>query len=149
MGAHGEPLWPKGAVGSITHTTEVCAAAVGRACEYAGVGIDVEQASPLEAAVADRVALPEEQCGLPNMAPLLAARLIFSAKESFYKCQFYLTGSRLDFFDVRIDLTAAGHFFAELLVDTPTLARGLRVRGQWRQRDGFLLTALALGRDKR
>ena len=36
------PRWPDGLVGSITHTDTYCAAAVARADDIAGIGIDVE-----------------------------------------------------------------------------------------------------------
>ena len=39
------PRWPDGLVGSITHTDTYCAAAVARADDIAGIGIDVEDLS--------------------------------------------------------------------------------------------------------
>jgi 4'-phosphopantetheinyl transferase EntD len=141
-GDHRQPLWPEGVVGSITHTQGLCLAAVARSSRYAGVGIDVEPAEPLSLALAERVATDAEMKALGSMPPLLAARLIFSAKEAFYKCQFYQTQKFLGFFDVAIELEPPGEFSVRLLVDAEPLARGGRFRGSWRARSGFLFTAV-------
>src|SRR3954468_19316362 len=82
-GQQREPLWPTGVVGSITHTDELCVAAVAWQRSYAGVGIDVEPFAPVSLAVAKRVASEAEMNALGSLPPLLAARLIFSAKEAF------------------------------------------------------------------
>src|SRR5690606_8339287 len=41
-GAVGEPLWPDGFVGSITHTRSVAAAAVASRDDFQGIGIDID-----------------------------------------------------------------------------------------------------------
>jgi 4'-phosphopantetheinyl transferase EntD len=139
-----EPLWPAGVVGSITHTQGLCLAAVALQNGYLGVGIDVEPDAPLQLAVAERIATDAERNALDSMPSLLAARLIFSAKEAFYKCQFYRSRLFLGFFDVAIELESQGEFAAELLIDAGPLARGERFRGRWRRRGGFLFTAIHL-----
>jgi 4'-phosphopantetheinyl transferase EntD len=146
-GSQREPLWPAGVVGSITHTHELCLAAVAWQRNYTGVGIDVERAAPLELAVAERVATVAEMSALDSMPPLLAARLIFSAKEAFYKCQFYRTRQFLGFFEVAIALEPQGEFSAELLIDAGPLVRGSGFRGRWRQQAGFLFTAIHMSSD--
>jgi 4'-phosphopantetheinyl transferase EntD len=149
VGSHREPLWPPGVTGSITHTLGLCAAAVGWETSYAGVGIDVEQAEPLQPEIAERVATIPEMEALPSMPPLLAARLVFSAKESFYKCQFYQTRGWLDFFDVTIALQPNGAFEARLLVDAERLAYASCFQGTWRERHGFFFTAICMPRSQR
>lgn len=141
-GRQREPLWPAGVVGSITHTRGLCVAAVAWQKSYAGVGIDVEPAEPLSLAIAERVATEAEMSSLGALSPLLAARLIFSAKEAFYKCQFYRTRQYLGFFDVSIELEPQGDFSARLLIDAGSIVQGRCFRGRWRQRDRFLFTAI-------
>ncbi|HYQ30379.1 MAG TPA: 4'-phosphopantetheinyl transferase superfamily protein [Polyangiaceae bacterium] len=147
-GSRREPLWPAGVIGSITHTHGLCVAAVALQKSYAGVGIDVEPDAPLSRSIAERIATAGELSALESMDSLLAARLIFSAKEAFYKSQFYLTRQFLGFFDVAIALEPNGEFGVELLVNageqTGALVRGQRFRGRWRQRAGFLFTAVHL-----
>jgi 4'-phosphopantetheinyl transferase EntD len=141
-GSQREPLWPSGVVGSITHTAGICGAVVGWQHRYLGVGIDVEPAAPLERAVAERIATEVEMRSLGSLPPLLAARLIFSAKEAFYKCQFSVTRQFLGFFEVSVALEPHGEFSVELLTDAGPLPSGRCFRGTWRQRGGFLFTAL-------
>jgi 4'-phosphopantetheinyl transferase EntD len=45
-GPGGEPLWPTGIVGAISHTGDLAIAIVGRAADYAGLGVDVERLTP-------------------------------------------------------------------------------------------------------
>jgi 4'-phosphopantetheinyl transferase EntD len=145
-GSEREPLWPPGVIGSITHTDELCLAAVGWQSSYDGVGIDVEPASPLQPAVAQRIASEAEMHAIEVMSSLLTARLIFSAKEAFYKCQFYRTRAWLGFFDVSIELSAGGDFIVRLLIDVGALTRGQCFSGSWRQRNGFFFTAICMPR---
>lgn len=141
-----EPLWPSGIVGSITHTRGFCAAAVARSSDFFGIGIDVELAEPLSPALANAVATPAEASRIQTMEPGLAARLVFSAKESLYKCQFYHTRHWLGFFDVSIDLEESGDFSATVLVEAPPLPRGFSIRGRWAVNEGLLFTAMWLPR---
>jgi len=52
----GAPVWPTGAVGSITHCVGLRACAVGRRDAHAGIGIDATPARPLPGGVLARVA---------------------------------------------------------------------------------------------
>lgn len=141
-GSQREPLWPTGVVGSITHTAGMCGAVVGWQSRYSGVGIDIEPAAPLERAVAERIASEAEMRSLDALPPLLAARLIFSAKEAFYKCQFSVTRQFLGFSEVSVALEPQGEFSLELLTEAGPLPSGQRFRGTWRQREGYLFTAV-------
>jgi len=145
-GSQREPLWPAAVVGSITHTDGLCIAAVALRSTYLGVGIDVELDDPLLPAVAERVASEVEMSALPSVPNLVAARLVFSAKEAFYKCQFYRTRQFLGFFDVSVTLEPEGEFSIELAVDAGPLLRGEQFRGRWRRRGGFLFTAIHMRR---
>lgn len=146
VGSHGEPLWPPGVVGSITHTDGLCVATSGWQASYRGVGIDAEPAEPLEPGIAKRVATLEEMQSVPAMPLLLAARLVFSAKESFYKCQFCETRAWLAFFDVALEFEPNGGFSVRLLVDVEPFARGDCFQGTWRHGEGFLFTAICMPR---
>jgi len=143
-GAQREPLWPAGIVGSITHTEGLCAVAAARDTQYRGIGIDVEPNLPIEPDLIDYVCEDAElqaAASLAGLEPERAARLLFSAKEAVYKCQFYLSRRFLEFHDVNIRLSASGEFRAELRVDLPELGSGACIMGRFAQRGGFLLTA--------
>jgi 4'-phosphopantetheinyl transferase EntD len=119
-GRQREPLWPPGVVGSITHTGQYCAVAVGHASQWAGLAIDAEDDTPLTADLLSIVCRPEEQERLPDYrrAGLLApCKLIFSAKECIHKVYFPLNRHTLEFTDARIDIDPGrGTFTADVLI---------------------------------
>lgn len=85
-GENGAPLWPPGITGSITHTQGYAAALVGESGRFAGIGIDAERAGGVTGDLWPRLLSLSEQQWLETYAdPLLAATLLFSAKEACYK----------------------------------------------------------------
>lgn len=103
------PIWPRGIVGTITHTHVWCAAAVARQADVAGLGADVELATPLELALWDRICRPEERAflqALPEPLPGVLAKAVFSAKESIYKALYPSVRVFLDFQSMLIALEA-------------------------------------------
>lgn len=148
-GPNRQPLWPRGVVGSITHCTGYCAAAVTRSAEIASVGIDAEVHDVLPAGVMQRIALPSEaqwirdRLGEDNRW----ARILFSAKEAVFKAWFPLTRRWLGFHDAEVVFDIdAGTFEANLSVRGPILdGRPIqRFDGRFLVRDGFVLTAIVL-----
>ncbi|MES1208225.1 MAG: 4'-phosphopantetheinyl transferase superfamily protein [Pseudomonadota bacterium] len=144
IGPHREPRWPAGVVGSVTHTETLCAVAVAPGSRYAGLGIDLEPDEPLEPELAVHIATPGElaetaNAGLPD--PGVGARLVFSAKEAVYKCQFPATGRRLAFADVTILLEAGGTFRIKFDRDMADLAPAAALEGRWMRGGGLLFTA--------
>ena len=147
-GSHREPMWPAGFVGSITHCSGYCAAAVARADEIVTVGIDAELDEPLPPGVLEQVAMPMELEWLARLnGDICWDRLLFSAKESVFKAWFPLAQRWLGFEDARIGFAPdAETFEAQLLVEGP-LVRGVVVRsfaGRFLVRDGLVLTAIAM-----
>jgi 4'-phosphopantetheinyl transferase EntD len=172
-GEHGEPVWPSGVVGSITHCDGYRACALARAPAVISLGIDAEPNLSLPAGVLEAIACPEEE---PMLAQLLRSapavswdRLLFSAKESVYKAWFPLARRPLGFEDAILQIELAeddpgrqgpsgaqaleshrdggahGRFVARLLVDGPQVgATVLRgFAGAWLACDTLLLTAIA------
>lgn len=147
VGDRGEPLWPEGVVGSITHCQGYRACAVARGREFSGVGIDAEVNQPLPEDVLFDVASVDEldRCGPGRHPGVSADRLIFSAKESIYKVWYPTTGRWLGFEDVAIDIDWKARTFVGRLVDPPGMrARSGHYEGRWSARDGLILTAVAL-----
>ncbi|HEX7279315.1 MAG TPA: 4'-phosphopantetheinyl transferase superfamily protein [Solirubrobacterales bacterium] len=148
-GPKGEPVWPEGVAGSITHCDGFRAAAVARTADVASVGIDAEPNAPLPAGLLSDVAGPGEVGHLRSLAgddPSVAwDRLLFSAKESVYKTFFPLTGRWLGFEDAELEVDPGGTFTATLLVSAKT-AGGEPLTGfsgRWLCQDGLVLTAIA------
>jgi 4'-phosphopantetheinyl transferase EntD len=151
-GPAGEPCWPAGIVGSLTHCERYRACAVARAETMAAVGIDAEPARPLPAGLIETVAAAAERRWL---AELWLARpelpwdlLLFCAKEAVYKAWFPLTGRRLGFADVLVEFAAGGGFTARVTgAAVRTTGHAVaRVQGRWLVRDGLALTAATVRR---
>jgi enterobactin synthetase component D / holo-[acyl-carrier protein] synthase len=150
-GARGEPVWPAGVVGSITHCRGYRACAVAPAIDLAALGIDAEPHEPLPRGLVERVAGVAEREAVAELARAESAiawdRLLFSAKESAYKAWYPLAERRLGFEDAVLSIDpVGGTFAARLLVPGPRLA-GAEVRGfdgRWLVAEGLILTAIAV-----
>lgn len=137
-GPAGQPLWPDGIVGSITHCAGYRAAAVAWSGDVGALGIDAEPHAPLPDGVLDTVASDDERAHLRRLADHAPDvhwdRLLFSAKESAYKA-WYPTGGRiLEFEEATVALDPDGTLSARL-VD------GTALTGRWLVADGLALTA--------
>jgi 4'-phosphopantetheinyl transferase EntD len=150
-GARGEPRWPAGVVGSITHCDGYRACAIARSSEMMSIGIDAEPHAALPDGVLSDIAGSEELSWLGDRrreAPEVHwDRLLFSAKESVYKAWFPLARRWLGFEDAIVTLDACAETFtARLLVPGPPLDGGRLTgfSGRWLVRDGLVLTAIAL-----
>jgi 4'-phosphopantetheinyl transferase EntD len=105
-GADRYPVWPDGIVGSITHTGGFCAAAVAVYGTLRSIGLDAERGTvgpdlwPQICTAAEIAWL--NTLSEPNRA--MAATVIFSAKEAFYKCQYGVGGEWLEFHDIAIEI---------------------------------------------
>jgi len=148
-GADRAPKWPAGIVGSISHTRALCAVAVARRGELVSLGLDLEQDTALEPELWRRILTPSEQGWIRRAASAeqgALAKLVFSAKEAFYKCQHPLTGRFLDFLDVELelDLTARRYVARTDRVALPATAR---FEGRWAAAMGhFASVAYLTGR---
>jgi 4'-phosphopantetheinyl transferase EntD len=144
-GVRGAPIWPDGIVGSMTHCVGYRGAAVARAGEVAGIGIDAEVHGPLPEGVLGLVSSEQERAQLARLAVLRPAvqwdRLLFSAKESVYKVWSPLTGQWLGFEDAAVTFDPETEMFtARLLIAGPIET----LSGRFLVDDGIVLTAIVL-----
>ena len=99
--------WPAGVVGSISHSDQLCIASVAEASTIAALGIDLEPRLALEEDLWSEIGLPAElhAARIPTTVPRGEfAKLIFSAKESVFKCVHPLWKQWLDFKDVTLSV---------------------------------------------
>lgn len=150
-GPRGEPRWPDGVVGSITHCEGFRAAALAPAERMLALGIDAEPNEPLPPGLLADIALEEERPWLRRLArdapEVCWDRLLFSAKESIYKAWYPLTGHWLGFEDAVVEVDReARTFFGRLLVPGPLLngQQLLGFGGRWIAEGGLLGTAVAM-----
>ncbi len=137
VGPGGAPRWPAGVVGSITHTEAWALAAVARAEDARGLGIDAEPDAPLEAELWESITTAAELTRLRAAAdaPRLARRL-FCVKEAAYKCQFPLSGQLLEFTDLEVAIDPVGRFAARYARPAPPFVIGDTIAGRVGMVDG-------------
>ena len=104
-GSGGEPLWPAGIDGSITHSQVAAYAAVRRSAAGFGLGIDSEMAVGPEA----RSAVEQLCCTVWERGQWITAAddglslaLLFSAKEALYKAIYPRLKRYVDFLEVEV-----------------------------------------------
>lgn len=100
------PHWPTDRRGSLSHCATLCAGAISKCDATQSIGIDVERIGRVEAKLWPTLFTEREQYYLDRLKPTVArleATIFFSAKESFYKCQYPLTKSWVGFQDVELE----------------------------------------------
>jgi len=147
-GGHRAPIWPAGTTGSISHTADQCVVAVALTGDAAAIGIDVEPFAPLETELFSIVFVEAEQRWLdaqPSSQRGFLARALFSAKESYYKCQYPLTRRVLEFKDVEARLSVRRGSFAARCIGGTSDARELEsVVGSLSIADDRIVTGMML-----
>ena len=101
-----EPCWPELVSGSITHSEGFAAAAVGMTKDVSSIGIDLESLSRVvDFNIRRHVCVKKEQEFMESLTAEQAnlyLRIIFSAKESIFKCFFPISQTYLSFKDAAI-----------------------------------------------
>ena len=103
-GPGGEPLWPGGFIGSISHCSPLSVALVARSCGEHQIGVDVESTDRMReidiSTVVCRNSEHQWLMGQTNFQQVLAR--IFSAKEAVYKALYPALGRYIDFKEVAL-----------------------------------------------
>jgi enterobactin synthetase component D len=148
IGPDRAPLWPAGFVGSITHSAGSAWAVAARDTLLRAVGIDMERIvdAALMREIGHRVMTSADmQLALPHWPATRLFSLVFSAKESAYKCLAAHGGGPLDFPDLclvdlrPVDVDPAGLYPAQgafrvrlLRANAPPLPVGFELAGGYR-----------------
>ncbi len=139
-----KPIWPEGVVGSISHSDRYAWAVAARQSCVRHVGIDTEIIVDDETFenVVDEIAVEAEMKLLSKIHrhPTTAFTILFSAKESIYKCLYPSNEQYFGFHDVRlIDATETSVTFAQQPSNPnfATAPKHLTVRYLVVQRDVF------------
>jgi 4'-phosphopantetheinyl transferase EntD len=148
MGVDREPLWPAHVTGSITHTGDYCGVVVARTSIVASLGVDAEQRDAVRSELWRHIATPEERATLASLSDVQArerATLLFSAKESFFKCQYPLTREWLNFNDVSVSVED-GRFAVRPCASLALEAlREPPWEGRFAVEDALIVTGIGLG----
>ncbi len=143
IGPGGEPVWPQGITGSITHSSGLCAAAAALERNVSCLGIDCESIGAVDESMREMVlrsdersmliALEEERSAVPWLA------IAFSAKEAAWKAIFPRLRQQQSFNDIRVTVLAGGNFVAVQRNDPCGCATD--VKGRYVVQDGLVWTA--------
>jgi len=157
-GPAGEPRWPDGVVGSITHCAGYRACAVAWARDTGAIGIDAEPCLALAdglltavAGDAERAWLAERNAAGPGIP---WDRVLFSAKESVYKAWYARTGERPGLLGMTVRICAAGTFAADVPRGSAAPASPhpgasaaeppVAAQGRWLVSRGLIVTAVSI-----
>lgn len=102
---HREPLWPSGYVGSISHCKDLCGAVAARKSDFKSIGFDIENIKPLKQDIAKAICTEQETKWLAQQnahSHDVLVILLFSLKESVFKCIFPYQNIRPGFKDCSI-----------------------------------------------
>jgi 4'-phosphopantetheinyl transferase EntD len=152
VAADRQPVWPGTLVGSITHTAGLCAAVVAERTRLRAVGLDSEVAGSVKVELWPSICTSFEiewLRSLPESEQAIAATLIFSAKEAFYKCQYSLLRERLGFHDASVEVVSTGAARGDFRIHaTKSIALAghavLPVQGKYLFHQQFVTAGIAL-----
>lgn len=145
------PAWPPHLIGSITHSHGFVSAAVALRDAVAALGIDSEkmltarECAEIEEAIctAHELDLLHDTSGVHNRAEIMT--LIFSGKESVYKCLHPIVQRFIEFQEVELSgIDAARGVFTFVLLEDlhPQFPRGTKLEGTFRVESDRVHTAV-------
>ena len=143
-----EPFWPDSVWGSITHSAGFAAVAVGLKKEIKGVGIDLESFSRSVDFNIRRLVCVDSELewleSLPTKQANRALRIIFSAKESIFKCLYPGTKTYLTFKDAAVTINETENNFSFIIFKSCSgiIKQGFPHHGRYSEMDNMLLTSV-------
>ncbi|MGK5095128.1 4'-phosphopantetheinyl transferase superfamily protein [Deltaproteobacteria bacterium TL4] len=143
-----EPLWPAPFIGSITHAEDWGAAAVGRKSWIRGVGLDIESVQrEINPRIERIICVDQEREWLSTFSGAekdYYLKLIFSAKESIFKCFYPQSRVYLGFHDACVTLAPSSNGFEFTLFKAcgPSFPVGFRHQGNYQRQEHLILTAI-------
>ncbi len=145
-GGHGEPLWPEGIVGSITHCWPWAVALVIRSRKPLAIGIDLENLEKVKTVDISSVICTGRELDWVHSGFNFHERLamIFSAKETVYKGFYRFCRRYIDFKEVELSWLQERQSFSVAIVgdtkDEFPLVNGCEVH--CRRFNGFVFSCL-------
>ena len=143
-----EPYWPDSVLGSITHSDGYAAVAVGFKNEIKGIGIDMENFSRNVAFNIRRHVCVDSEIKWLESLPIIQAnralRIIFSAKESIFKCLYPSTKRYLNFKDAEVTINESKNNFSFTIFKScpGILQQGSTHHGKYSEINKMLLTSV-------
>lgn len=144
----GAPVFPETLTGSISHTNNWAVAAMAKNDIVKGIGIDIEDLSrKVNPGIKRIIATPDEKKtieDLPKNQQDKCIKIIFSAKESIYKCVYSISGVPLKFQDLSIKfIDKPGMFSWYLSVECKNLQpESFQYIGKFVIKDDLVMTSV-------
>ena len=139
---HGAVTWPRGVQGSISHCGPWVGVAMTTDPGIAGLGLDIEEAKPLDEKYWRVILTEEDTCHLetwPKQDRETVAKRMFGAKEAAYKAQYPTSRQFLPFSAMSIAVgRGLDHFEATFRQHAAPWKTGDVLRGRFAQLDGQL-----------
>ena len=131
-GNYRQPLWPAKITGSISHSDDFCAVVVASQSTIADLGIDVETFEELNPEVEEFV-LTDAEFAATESLPRWSRKLLFSIKESNYKCCYHLVQAFIDFKQCEVVLDLDSQSYTSTIVCNNSKGEEMRldVKGAW------------------
>ncbi|MBV1911517.1 MAG: 4'-phosphopantetheinyl transferase superfamily protein [Kangiellaceae bacterium] len=137
------PAWPRGIVGSLSHCESVCVGVAANENSILGIGIDIERSTPINESYLSIICTETDKLAIEKQNdPLSAAKILFSIKESIFKCLHPRFEHWIDFKDVDVFLDMAnsrytakpcGDFAEQIKIETIT--------GRWYQDRDWVISS--------
>ena len=109
VGSQREPIWPEGIIGSITHEGDYAISAVAQKKDISFLGIDLASRDALGDELISIICREDEIKDIQRQKRHFDGdspfKLVFSIKESVYKCLFPVVRTVFDFHDVSVKFT--------------------------------------------
>ncbi len=135
------PSWPPAVVGSIAHCSHLAVAAAAPRSAFQALGVDVEDLADVGDELTEVVLTPGERAALPGADEPALVGVVFSIKESAYKCWSPLLGLALDWTDIEVEVEPASGVFTAVVVGPSARLSPPPVTGRYAVRDAHVVSA--------
>lgn len=145
VGDYRQPLWPDGIIGSISHSDVYCAVAVAARDSISDLGIDVETLEALNPEV-ENLVLTDTEMEATDASESWVRKLIFSIKESNYKCCYHMVKAYIDFKECEVVLNDNDCSYESTIRCKSRDGNPLdiRVYGRWKIESGHVFTSAVI-----
>jgi len=145
------PIWPEGIAGTISHTDGYCGVAVASKRDTESLGLDIECIERLKPECYYLICTDREQSRIKHLQieeQKRLAALMFSAKECFYKCQYFINKCWAGFHEAEIFANInnnQGEFEIVLLNDIGKyFKKNSTLKGRFLFSKGYVITGLTI-----
>jgi 4'-phosphopantetheinyl transferase EntD len=126
VGERGMPILPEFIAASLSHSKNICGAVAGGKDKFQSLGLDIETVGRVNEDLWRLLFLDSETellKGMDEEQQRISATIFFSMKEAFYKMQYPLTDTFLDFHEVEV-IPNGDEFSIRLLTPSGEFDRG-------------------------